>query len=397
MQNNEQNLETPSELQSFFFGQKEILVFENSVAIFDFCAADVFCGLCLATTPPEYSAIYKKLAVKYIAPARLFVDKKGNSISIKMLNLEGVKHLAKPLRTEVGKAFLHWATVDLPALAKYRGAKENTQSIDFQIFNFENLQNIRIILDKNGEPWFVAKDICDFLQIENVSQACEKLKDFEKASISIRYTSSNRDYQLLTISESGFYSLIFVSRKPEAEMFRLWITSEVLPTLRKTGKYEIAPKTPPSIEIIADAGFTPTQMEYLQKIIREAVLEANLSYQEQLAQIQNILPAFLPKLVKVKPSYVYLGQNQDNAHSKIGKSNEPLVRITILESGGSKILLLATLKVPSEKLALFWEGIFHEMFEDFAKGHEWFALSDTQINTLMKLMEVLNEYYESFM
>ncbi len=397
MQNNEQNLETPSELQSFFFGQREILVFENSAAIFDFCAADVFCGLCLATTPPEYSAIYKKLAVKYIAPARLFVDKKGNSISIKMLNLEGVKHLAKPLRSEVGKAFLHWATVDLPALAKYRGAKENAQSIDFQSFNFENLHELRLFLDKNGNPWFVALDVCIALDYTNpwvaIAQHCVK-DDLCKIEV---IDATGRTQSMNIIDEANFYRLIFGSKKSEAKRFEKWVMNEVLPTLRKTGKYEIAPKTPPSIEIIADAGFTPTQMEYLQKIISEAVLEANLSYQEQLAQIQNILPAFLPKLVKVKPSYVYLGQNQDNAHSKIGKSNEPLVRITILESGGSKILLLATLKVPSEKLALFWEGIFHEMFEDFAKGHEWFALSDTQINTLMKLMEVLNEYYESFM
>ena len=88
-----------------------------------------------------------------------------------------------------------------------------------------------------GEIWFCAKDICDVLELKNVSKACEKLRDSEMNTITL--SDGNRGNPLtLFVSESGMYKLILRSRKPQAEAFADWVTSEVLVSIRKTGKYE---------------------------------------------------------------------------------------------------------------------------------------------------------------
>lgn len=102
-------------------------------------------------------------------------------------------------------------------------------------FNASN-QNIRVQM-KDGEPWFVAKDVCDALTIGNSRDAVNRLDDDEKA-MSVLPTQFG-DKEMNLVSESGLYNLIFQSRKPEAKAFRKWVTSEVLPTLRKTGRYEL--------------------------------------------------------------------------------------------------------------------------------------------------------------
>jgi BRO family, N-terminal domain len=88
---------------------------------------------------------------------------------------------------------------------------------------------------KDGEPWFVAKDVCDILDIGDPSKAVDRLDEDETGTTSIRTTAGSRE--LLTVNESGVYSLVFTSRKPEAKRFRKWVTSTVLPEIRKTGSY----------------------------------------------------------------------------------------------------------------------------------------------------------------
>ena len=88
---------------------------------------------------------------------------------------------------------------------------------------------------KDGEAWFVAKDVCDILDIGDPSKAVDRLDEDETGTTSIRTTVGQRE--LLTVNEFGLYSLIFTSRKPEAKRFRKWVTSEVLPAIRQTGRY----------------------------------------------------------------------------------------------------------------------------------------------------------------
>lgn len=98
-----------------------------------------------------------------------------------------------------------------------------------------NTKQVRVI-EKDGEPWFVAKDICDILEILNGRDAVSRLDDDEKDAVGIT-DAIGREQQTTIISESGVYALVFTSRKPEAEQFKRWIRKEVLPSIRKHGAY----------------------------------------------------------------------------------------------------------------------------------------------------------------
>ena len=109
-------------------------------------------------------------------------------------------------------------------------------------FNFES-KSIRT-LAINNEPWFVAKDLCDTLKISNVSDALLKLDDDEKTTIGLTDSRAGNGAQSLSlVSESGMYTLILrcrdaVKKGSVPHRFRKWVTAEVLPAIRKTGKYE---------------------------------------------------------------------------------------------------------------------------------------------------------------
>lgn len=93
----------------------------------------------------------------------------------------------------------------------------------------------------NDQPWFVAQDICQILEISNVSQALERLDVDERSTIILNEGITAGNPNMNIISESGMYALVLSSRKPEAKPFRKWVTSEILPTIRKTGRYESKP------------------------------------------------------------------------------------------------------------------------------------------------------------
>lgn len=109
-----------------------------------------------------------------------------------------------------------------------------------QIFHDEDRREFRTY-DIDGEPWFVLADVCRRLDIGNPAQAATRLDEDEKGIIS-GDTPGGR--QAITIvNESGLFSLILTSRKPEAKRFKKWVTSEVLPSIRRTGGFDRA--TPP--------------------------------------------------------------------------------------------------------------------------------------------------------
>lgn len=93
------------------------------------------------------------------------------------------------------------------------------------------------IIEKETGPWFVAKDVCEILEINNSRQAVTRLDYDEKASVILNDGRQNR--HLMCVNEFGLYNLVLSSRKPEAKQFKRWITHEVLPSIRKTDKYEI--------------------------------------------------------------------------------------------------------------------------------------------------------------
>ena len=97
----------------------------------------------------------------------------------------------------------------------------------------------------DGEPWFVAADVCRCIDIRNNRDALTRLDDDEKGVVSTDTPGGKQD--MAAVNEPGLYKLIMSSRKPEAKAFTRWITHEVLPSIRKTGKY-INPKAAPAVD-----------------------------------------------------------------------------------------------------------------------------------------------------
>lgn len=110
-------------------------------------------------------------------------------------------------------------------------------ALALQSFGFEG-QTVRA-MERFGMPWFVAQDVCACLEIANHRNVVAALDDDEKGVHSVDTLGGLQEVSI--ISESGVYALVFRSRKPAALRFRKWVTSEVLPALRQTGKYEIIP------------------------------------------------------------------------------------------------------------------------------------------------------------
>lgn len=103
---------------------------------------------------------------------------------------------------------------------------------------------VRVHQGGDGNPWFVAKDVCTVLELDN-RETPRRLEEDEVGKTHIT-DSLGRKQEMTTLSESGLYALIFKSRKPEAKKFRKWITSEVIPSLRKTGCYSLDRQLPSS-------------------------------------------------------------------------------------------------------------------------------------------------------
>lgn len=102
---------------------------------------------------------------------------------------------------------------------------------ELQIFNNEEFGCVRSVTIDN-EPWFCLKDVCDSLELSNPTVTVEILDEDERTKLNL-----GRQGETNFISESGLYTLIIRSRKKEAKKFRRWVTSEVLPAIRKTGSY----------------------------------------------------------------------------------------------------------------------------------------------------------------
>lgn len=102
---------------------------------------------------------------------------------------------------------------------------------EMQKFDFKGA-SLRTLTDEAGEPWFVAKDVCDILEISNPSDALKRLDDDERSRFNL-----GRQGETNIVNEAGLYVLVLGSRKPEAHEFKRWVTHEVLPQIRKTGGY----------------------------------------------------------------------------------------------------------------------------------------------------------------
>lgn len=151
-----------------------------------------------------------------------------------------------------------------------------TNEITTLQFNSDQFGQLRAIQDESGEPWFVAKDICNALGLANTTEALRGLDDDEVSNFINSEVAQNGGRTPRIINEPGFYKLVLKSRKPEAKAFQRWVTHEVLPSIRKKGGY-----------IAAAADETPEQ------IMARAVLLAQDTIERQKAQIEELKPKAL--------------------------------------------------------------------------------------------------------
>ena len=130
------------------------------------------------------------------------------------------------------------------------------------VFNF-NSHAVRTV-DRDGQPWFVAADVCAVLGIKNHRESIRHLDDDEKGVISNDTLGGAQ--QTSVVNESGLYALVLRSRKPEARKFAKWVTSEVLPAIRKTGRYEI-----PGTKKCLPGKLTASSQDLIKKAVRDRV------------------------------------------------------------------------------------------------------------------------------
>lgn len=135
---------------------------------------------------------------------------------------------------------------------------------DLQIFNNEEFGEIRTAVI-NDEPMFCLIDICKALEIKNATDVAKRLDEDERTRLNL-----GRQGETNFITESGLYAVILRSDKPNAKKFSKWVTSEVLPSIRKTGGYEIPKSTSGQIQLLAQ-GYT--ELEEAVNSIKEDVTE----------------------------------------------------------------------------------------------------------------------------
>ena len=102
-----------------------------------------------------------------------------------------------------------------------------------KVFNYQE-KEVRTVI-KDGEPWFVAKDVCEILEIEKYRDAVGRINNNQRGSVVVDTLGGMQE--MTAINEAGVYKLVFTSRKPEAEKFTDWLAEDVIPSIRKTGTY----------------------------------------------------------------------------------------------------------------------------------------------------------------
>lgn len=160
---------------------------------------------------------------------------------------------------------------------------------ELQIFQNKEFGEVRSLVI-NNEPWFVGKDVAEALGYKNSKNAVPTHVDEEdKLSTQIEYTGQKRN--VTVINESGLYSLILSSKLPNAKKFKRWVTSEVLPTLRKTGSYTKVPTDPRELLML-------TIKAHEQTAQRVDVLEEKVSSLEKSTTIDSSQQYTFEKIAK---------------------------------------------------------------------------------------------------
>jgi prophage antirepressor-like protein len=156
------------------------------------------------------------------------------------------------------------------------------------LFEFETLP-VRVLTGEDGEPWFIAVDVCASLGLNDTNKALIGLDDDEKREHE-QYSGSGR--KPILINESGLYSLILRSRKAEAKRFKRWVTHEVLPSIRKTGSYQTENRATATSRI----SMSRHRLALAKELYRTRDRELRQLIHQQLADVSKALGLPVPEL-----------------------------------------------------------------------------------------------------
>lgn len=156
-------------------------------------------------------------------------------------------------------------------------------------FSFHG-HSVRVVFDGSGDPWWVGADICAALEIEKARNSLALLASDERGAHIVGTLGGPQS--MTTVNEFGLYRLVFASRKPAAEAFKRWLAHDVLPAIRRTGRYDPAAADP-------EIGEPPASAEYWLALVRETRLThgraaaARIWRESPLPQVQAAGPATL--------------------------------------------------------------------------------------------------------
>ncbi|MGE4292377.1 MAG: BRO family protein [Desulfovibrio sp.] len=200
-------------------------------------------------------------------------------------------------------------------------------SADLIPFDFDG-NAVRVVL-RDGEPWFVAKDVCQCLGIVwKGSDSTGPLLDDDEWIASVVPTPGGPQ-KMACVSESGLYSLIFTSRKPEARRFRKWVTSEVLPSIRRTGGYAFLAGQPCPLELPPH----PRKPAIRAQALNAAVQTAKLTGQADEEQVTRLFAHFCRLIApdSVVSDCSELEQDEDGVMPLVGEFVERCARVTSVD------------------------------------------------------------------
>ena len=176
---------------------------------------------------------------------------------------------------------------------------------DLKVFENEEFGSVRT-LSMDGDPWFVGKDVATALGYAKPTDAVRKHVDSEDRGVSKTETPSG-EQDVVIINESGLYSLILSSKLPKAKAFKRWVTSEVLPTLRKTGSYSVKPEPPvfePKRTSVGEIASLLLQIRQIQKAQGTTSRKIAFTAQRLCEQFGIELPEDFVEPVKPRCNYV---------------------------------------------------------------------------------------------
>ncbi len=205
---------------------------------------------------------------------------------------------------------------------------------ELQIFNNDEFGRIRTISDENNEPWFVGKDVAEILEYSSPANAIKKHIDEEDKGVTDLMTPGGKQ-KMTIINESGLYSLIFSSKMDKAKEFKRWVTSEVLPAIRRDGGYMVASQGESDEEILARAmiiankSIERLKLESKQKDQIIGELKPKADYVDKILQNKSLI-----KISSIAKDYGMSGR----------KMNELLHELKIQYKQGEQWLLYANIQ-----------------------------------------------------